>query len=127
MYKYLFMLLVATTAYADPALEETRYCGQPLRNTDGSIHRRSDVIAAFKRLHPCPATLKTVGACPGWQANHVVPLACGGCDAVSNLVWVPTDIKTCSQPHCVDRYERRISAATPPLSDTAACVNVVVP
>lgn len=119
-------LTLATTALAGP-LDETRYCGPPKRNAAGAIVRRADVLATFQRAHPCPSTGLLVGACPGWQRNHVVPLACGGCDAVSNLAWLPTDIKACAGPHCVDRFERRINAATPPLPDTAACVNVLVP
>jgi len=34
--------------------------------------------AAFRRIHACPATGKYVGACPGWQVDHVIPLAIGG-------------------------------------------------
>lgn len=119
--------LVEAQSVNPPPLVETRYCGAPVRNADGSIRRRSDVLAEFQRLHPCPSTGLKSGACPGWQKNHVVPLACGGCDGVSNLVWLPTDIKTCTGPHCVDRYERKISASTPPQPDTPACANVIVP
>jgi Dioxygenase len=35
-------------------------------------------------MHPCPATGLTRGPCPGCVKDHVVPLACGGPDAVSN-------------------------------------------
>ena len=84
------ILLLPSLCMADlPALTELRYCGTPVRNQDGTIHRRADVLAAFKKAHPCPATGKTTGACPGWYMDHVVSLACGGCDAVSNLQWLP--------------------------------------
>jgi hypothetical protein len=126
MFKFILLLTLSIPAYADQALLETRYCGAPLRDSSGVITRRSDVLTAFKRIHPCPATTQSSGNCEGWQINHVIPLACGGCDAVSNLVWIPTDVKTCGTPHCTDRYERKISAATPPISGTAACVNVIV-
>lgn len=124
------MVLSVTPAFAAPAPEqlvETRYCGAPQRNADGTIKRSNTVLAAFQKIHPCPSTGLASGACPGWAKNHIIPLACGGCDSVANLVWLPNDIKTCNGAHCVDRYERHISAATPPLPDTAACVNGVVP
>ena len=130
---YLTMLAVmafagkVSAAPLPEQLVETRYCGPPQRNADGTIKRSSAVLAAFQRIHPCPSTGLTSGACTGWAKNHIIPLACGGCDAVSNLVWLPGDIKSCGGSHCVDRYERNISALDPPLPDTGACVNRVVP
>lgn len=126
---FLLTLLVPIFSHAstsDSALIETRYCGAPVRNADGTIRRRAAVLAAFQRIHPCPSTGLTKGACPGWQMNHDRPLACGGCDAVSNLSWIPVDVKSCAGPHCVDRYERKINALNPPLPDTANCVLEVV-
>lgn len=122
----LILLSLAAHAQLNP-LEELRYCGPPVRLADGSIRRRADVLAAYRKRHPCPATQLFKGACPKWSLNHVVPLACGGCDAVWNLQWLPDDIKSSSNPHAVDRFERKINAATPPIPDTAACVNEVVP
>lgn len=110
----------------DP-LVEYRYIGAPVRLADGSILRRADVLAAFRKVHQCPSTMLFTGTCPGWQMNHVVPLACGGADAVWNLQWLPLSIKTGTNPHAVDRFERKINASTPPQPDTAACVNTVVP
>lgn len=89
----------------DPLLE-VRQCGEPARLADGTIRRRADVLAAFRRLHPCPATGQHTGACPRWAINHVIPLAKGGCDAVSNLQWLPIEVKACASPYCVDRWER---------------------
>lgn len=108
----------------DP-LTEIRYCGPPVRLADGSIRRRADVLAAFRRAHPCPPTLRTTGACPGWSMNHIVPLACGGCDAVWNLQWLPNDLKSASGTHMIDRFERKIYGASIP--DTAACTLEIVP
>jgi hypothetical protein len=88
------------------ALEEQRYCGAPRRATDGSIYRRSDTIAAFKKSHPCPVNGHTTGACPGWAIDHVIPLACGGCDAVSNMQWLPNSLKSTTTGK--DRFERKI-------------------
>ncbi len=42
----------------------------------------------FRRIHPCPITGKTTGACPGWEIDHVVPLCCRGKDAASNMRWL---------------------------------------
>ena len=118
-------LLLSVPSVSGP-LDETRYCGSPVRNADGSIKRSSTVLVKFKTIHPCPSTLLTSGSCPGWSMNHTIPLACGGCDSVSNLQWLPNDIKTCTGPHCVDRFERKINAATPPYLDTDSCKNIIV-
>jgi hypothetical protein len=91
----------------DP-LKELRYCGAPARNADGSIKRRTAVLTAFQRTHPCPSTGLTDKACPGWAMDHVVPLACGGCDAVWNLQWLPNSLKSCAGTVCKDRFERKI-------------------
>ena len=100
------------------------------RDAKGTIIRRADVIAAFRRIHPCPSTGLYKGACPNWQLQHVSPLACGGIDAVSNLMWAHVSIKTGSAancPYCLDRVERKINALNPPIPDTGNCVNEVVP
>lgn len=94
------------TAQVLDAFAEVRQCGAPARLADGSIRRRADVLHAFRKLHPCPPTGTTVGACAGWAINHVIPLASGGCDAVSNLQWLPLQAKACAEWWCVDRWER---------------------
>lgn len=125
--KFIMLAIFISLSVNAGPLDETRYCGAPQRYADGSIKRSSAVTVMFKVLHPCPSTLSAIGPCPGWQMNHVLPLACGGCDTVSNLVWVPVSIKTCTESHCVDRYERRISASNPPQPNTGACINQIVP
>lgn len=110
-----------------PALTEVRYCGTPRRTATGLIIRRTDVTSAFRKIHQCPSTGLYNGACPGWAMNHVIPLACGGCDAVSNLQWLPNDIKSSSSPHAIDRFERSINAPAVPFAGTDNCVNVKVP
>jgi hypothetical protein len=93
----------------DDALIDSRYCHEePLRDAQGKIARRADVIAAFQRLHPCPSTGETTGACRGWAKDHVVPLAVGGCDSVSNLQWLPLSLKSCMGRLCKDRWERNV-------------------
>lgn len=118
-------VLVGCAAAAGP-LDETRYGGPPKRDANGQIIRRADVIATFKRIHPCPVTGLKAGACPRWQINHAIPLACGGVDAVSNLYWAPVQIKTCKEAWCIDRYERKVYEAPYPIADTAACKNEVI-
>ena len=116
-------ILPTSAIWANPLLE-TRYCGEPKRNASGDIIRRADVLAAFQRIHPCPSTGLTTGACAGWQKNHVIPLACGSCDEVSNLNWLPTVIKTCSAWYCIDRFERKIYDMGIPNTDQ--CTNVII-
>lgn len=70
--------------------------------------RKSSTVAAFKRLYPCPETGLSTGACPGWQVDHVIPLACKGKDEVGNMQWLPVEIKTCAGTICKDRWERKI-------------------
>jgi hypothetical protein len=94
------------------ALEEERYCGAPRRNARGEIIRRADVIGAFRRAHPCPVTGMATGACPGWSIDHVIPLACGGCDAVSNMQWLPNALKSTAVTG-KDRFERTIYCTLP--------------
>lgn len=42
---------------------------------------------AFRRTHPCPATGKVRGACPGYVVDHILPLCAGGEDRPSNMQW----------------------------------------
>ena len=124
---YLILFLFFSTylpASANSPLIETRYCGEPKRDATGNIIRRADVLRAFQQIHPCPSTGLPTGACPYWQKNHGAPLACGGCDSVSNLNWVPTIIKTCTAWYCIDRFERKIYDNGIPNTD--ACTNVIV-
>ncbi|MCU0922563.1 MAG: HNH endonuclease [Burkholderiaceae bacterium] len=112
-------LIVALALLALPAwggaLDETRYCTvTPSRDADGSISRRADVLRAFRNHHPCPSTSSTRGPCPGWNIDHVIPLAVGGCDSVGNLQWLPVQLKRCPGDLCKDRWERKVYKRTPP-------------
>jgi hypothetical protein len=49
--------------------------------------RSASVKREFQLTHTCPATGRTSKTCPGYVKDHVLPLACGGPDAVSNLQW----------------------------------------
>ncbi len=67
----------------------------------GRIHRSRAVRDAFEREHPCPATGKRSGACPGYVVDHVKPLACGGADDPSNMTW-----QTAADGKAKDKWER---------------------
>lgn len=102
------LLMVFGNANSGP-LDETRYCTvTPHRDANGSISRRADVLRAFRNMYPCPETGEKRGACPGWNIDHVIPLAVGGCDAVPNLQWLPVEIKRCAGDECKDRWERKV-------------------
>jgi hypothetical protein len=110
----LLLVLVALlwglpAAMASPLepLVEQRYCGAPKRNAAGVIIRRADVRTAFRKAHHCPATGLPTGPCPGWQMDHIIPLVCGGCDAVSNIQWLPLALKITPLTG-KDRFERKI-------------------
>src|SRR5262245_60545991 len=52
-----------------------------------AVPRSAAARRAFVREHPCPATRKASGACPGYVVDHIVPLPCGGADSPSNMQW----------------------------------------
>lgn len=87
-------------------LVDYRATGQVHRYPDGTTVRSAQVIAAFRQNYPCPATKNVAGACPGWAIDHVIPLACGGADAVYNLQWLPNEIKSARGAASKDRFER---------------------
>lgn len=102
----LFAALAVTVLglQADP-----RYCAEaPARTPSGAIARSTAAKDKFKSWHPCPSTGKQDGACAGWAIDHVIPLACGGCDSPENMQWLPSRIKSASGAFAKDRFERRI-------------------
>lgn len=105
------VLFLCSTGQA--MVDDVRYCYDITsvpRDADGNTLRSQAVVKKFKAVHPCPKTKLSTGPCPEWQVNHVIPLAVGGCDTIFNLQWLPTAIKTCALPTCVDRFERIIYA-----------------
>jgi len=44
-------------------------------------------VRKFRKTHPCPATQRTYGACPGYVVDHIVPLCGGGPDWPQNMAW----------------------------------------
>lgn len=106
------LILAFVLAFVLPAASavervDTRFCGEPARDATGRIQRDQGVLRAFKKRYPCPSTGQTTGACPGWAIDHVIPLACGGCDAMHNLQWLPNDLKSAAVTG-KDRFERKI-------------------
>lgn len=53
--------------------------------------RSAAAVAEFKRQHPCPATGRARGACPGYVVDHVRPLCAGGPDEPANMQWQTRD------------------------------------
>lgn len=78
------------------------------RDAAGKTLRSTRTVLAFRRQWVCPATGAHIGACPGWAIDHVVPLDCGGVDAVWNMQWLPDQIKSAAGPFSKDHFERRI-------------------
>lgn len=97
----------APLATMDP-LTDYRYAGTVARNTSGATLRSAEVIAAFKKRWACPSTKAHAGACPGWAIDHIIPLACGGVDAVWNMQWLPDQIKSAAGEYSKDHFERRV-------------------
>lgn len=100
------VMMLAVSFRSDADL---RVCGEPARDANGTIKRSSTVLTKFQKEHPCPSTGLAYGACPGWAKDHVIPLACGGCDSVENLQWLKNTIKSCAGEECKDRWERKIN------------------
>ena len=63
--------------------DDPRLCGVPARNASGEIIRSTTVLREFERIHPRPQDERR------WYKDHVIPLACGGCDILVNIQWMP--------------------------------------
>lgn len=110
MKRLLALTLLCSTVYAqtlDP-LVDYRFVGNVVRDTDTTTLRSTKVIYAFKKQWACPVTGAHIGSCPGWAIDHVIPLACGGVDAVYNMQWLPNEIKSAKGEFSKDHFERRI-------------------
>ena len=71
----------AIAALASPGLQ---------RDAHGRIARSAKARDSFRHAHPCPATGKPRGRCPGYVIDHVVPLKRGGADSPANMQWQTT-------------------------------------
>ena len=106
----IWCVVVIRTAKAqtlDP-LKDYRYTGVVTRAADGTTLRSTKAINAFKKAWACPSTKLHTGACAGWAIDHIVPLDCGGIDAVWNMQWLPDQIKSAQGAFTKDHFERRV-------------------
>jgi hypothetical protein len=69
---------------------------------DAREHRSAAVLREFQKTHPCPATQRATGPCPGWVKDHIRALACHGADSVENLQW-----QTAADANAKDKVERK--------------------
>lgn len=72
----MFCLAVAIVAATVPSPAEAK------------TQRDRAQVRAFRAEHPCPATGRTRGACPGWHVDHVTALCAGGADRPANMQWI---------------------------------------
>jgi hypothetical protein len=93
-------LLIALT----PAFGHGRHAssGSSSRSYTHTYHRSRAARNSFQSSHPCPSTGRGYGACPGYVVDHVIPLACGGQDAPSNMQW-----QTVAEGRAKDKWERK--------------------
>lgn len=100
--------LPSASASADE-YQETRCCVEEIkRDSEGNILRSWKAKYEFRKRWPCPTGASLYDLCDGWQIDHVIPLSVGGYDSVSNMQWLPVEIKTCAGDFCKDRWERKI-------------------
>ena len=72
------------------------------RDKNGRIVRSSKAVSDFKKQNVCPGTGKIEKSCKGYIIDHVVPLACCGKDAPSNMQW-----QTLAESKEKDKWERK--------------------
>ena len=79
------------------------------------IPRDRAEVRAFRAEHPCPATGRTRGSCPGWEVDHTQALCAGGLDHRSNLQWLSkedhrfktlVDVRECRKARRAGRQEQ---------------------
>ena len=54
-------------------------------HSEARTKRSQSAKVAPKHQHPCPAAGSTYRPCKGYVIDHIVPIACGGADAPSNM------------------------------------------
>lgn len=80
--------------------DSTVKCASCQRDRHGRILRNPHARREFMVANPCPSTGRTSGRCPGYVADHIVPLKRGGSDDPSNMRW-----QTVAAARAKDRIE----------------------
>lgn len=88
-----FLLLLP--AYAQQS-KRPDYCRTCERDSQGRIKRSPTARKAFMRKTGYP------NGRPGYRIDHIIPLACGGKDELSNMQWL-----TIEQKKAKDKVERK--------------------
>ena len=70
-------------------------------HAEARTKRSQSANVEFKQQHPCPATGAPKGPCKGYVIFHIVPIACHGSDAPSNMKW-----QTVADAKAKDKWER---------------------
>jgi len=70
------------------------------RDSHGKIARSEKAKSEFRKSHPCPATGKTSGGCPGYVIDHKQALKHGGADEPNNMQW-----ETAEEAKLKDKWE----------------------
>lgn len=94
----LIALLLVGMLYG--AAHRRSYCHTCARDHHGRIARSPAARKTFRSTHPCPATGRTSGRCPGYVIDHIRPLKRGGPDTPSNMQW-----QTKAEAKAKDRIE----------------------
>ena len=84
------------TASVASAVKKTGTAPKKARKANGKTKRSAAAKAAFMRQSGYPHGR------PGYVVDHIVPLACGGADAPSNMQW-----QTVQQAKAKDKVERK--------------------
>jgi hypothetical protein len=92
---------VITHAWGSKATRPRSVTTSIERDKHGRIKRSESAKREFEAMHFCPSTGRAGGKCPGYVIDHVIPLACGGVDAPSNMQW-----QTQAAAKAKDKWER---------------------
>ena len=84
--KKILLILLLLLATIPLAAKHSRCLNCP-RDSHGRIKRSHAVREQFQKQFPCPSTEKSAGRCPGYVADHIYPLVCGGKDVIENMQW----------------------------------------
>ncbi len=90
----------STIHHSTSGSHRSTYSTTAIRERHGKIKRSQHAKAEFRHSHPCPATGKTSGRCPGYVIDHVKALKHGGADSPSNMQW-----QTTSEAKGKDKWE----------------------